>query len=101
MTLGLVQYVLARDRLRPAIERIKAGKARVATGTPGVTAATRDGLAALGFTALEWKRIAAVVLFFVFAAIFWAAYEQAASTLNLLVNRYSDRNVLGFTIPAS
>ena len=55
----------------------------------------------LGFTPVEWGRIAAVVVFFVFAALFWAAYEQAASTLNLFVDRYADRTVLGWTVPSS
>jgi POT family proton-dependent oligopeptide transporter len=94
MTFGLIQYVMGRSRLQPAIERIAAVKAQP-------VAASTTARASLGFTALEWKRIAAIVMFFVFAAIFWAAYEQAASTLNLFVNRYANRNVLGFTIPTS
>jgi POT family proton-dependent oligopeptide transporter len=94
MTLGLVLYVLGRDRLRPAIERIAALKA-------APPAATGGGPASMGFTAQEWKRIAAIIMFFVFAAIFWAAYEQAASTLSLFVNRYANRNFLGFEIPTS
>ena len=93
MTLGLVQYVLGKSRLQPAIDRIAAVKA------PATPAA--DGGPSLGFTREEWKRMGAVVLFFVFAAIFWAAYEQAASTLSLFVNRYADRTMLGFTIPTS
>jgi len=43
----------------------------------------------------------AVLVFFVFAAIFWAAYEQAASTLNLFADRYADRTVFGWTVPTS
>lgn len=94
MSLGLVLYVLGRDRLRPAIERIAAAKAARPVTTTGAPAG-------LGLTPQEWKRIAAIVMFFVFAAIFWAAYEQAASTLSLFANRYADRNFLGFEIPTS
>jgi POT family proton-dependent oligopeptide transporter len=102
MTLGLVQYVLGRNRLQPAIARIAAAKARPAPGKPATsTAASHTPGSVLGFTPLEWKRIAAIVMFFVFAAIFWAAYEQAASTLNLFAERYANRNFLGFTIPTS
>jgi POT family proton-dependent oligopeptide transporter len=43
----------------------------------------------------------AVLVFFVFAALFWAAYEQAASTLNLFADRYADRTVFGWTVPTS
>jgi hypothetical protein len=40
----------------------KGTEGRVATGTPGATAVAGGGPTELGFTALEWKRIAAVVL---------------------------------------
>ena len=93
MALGLVQYVLGKSRLQPAIDRIAAVKA------PAAPAA--GGGPALGFTPQDWKRIAAVLLFFVFAAIFWAAYEQAGSTLNLFVHRYADREILGFELKTS
>jgi POT family proton-dependent oligopeptide transporter len=87
MTLGLIQYVLGRDRLRPALERVAV---RAKSATPGV-----------GFTREEWARMGAVLVFFVFAALFWAAYEQAASTLNLFADRYADRTVFGWTVPTS
>jgi len=99
MTLGLIQYVLGRDRLRPAMERV-ASRVRDAAPVAGAPAAAGDR-PFLGFTPVEWGRIAAVVVFFVFAALFWAAYEQAASTLNLFVDRYADRTVLGWTVPSS
>jgi POT family proton-dependent oligopeptide transporter len=42
-----------------------------------------------------------MAVFFVFAAVFWGAYEQAGSTLNLFGDRYTNRVVAGFTFPAS
>ena len=99
MTLGLIQYVLGRDRLRPAMERV-AGRVRGTAPVAGSRARAGGG-AILDFTPVEWGRIAAVVVFFAFAALFWAAYEQAASTLNLFVDRYADRTVLGWTVPSS
>ncbi|MGH7568381.1 MAG: peptide MFS transporter [Gemmatimonadales bacterium] len=108
MTLGLIQYVAGRDRLRPAMERV-ASRARAAAlsgggGGAGAGGSGRDAAHArgfLGFGPVEWGRMAAVFVFFVFAALFWAAYEQAASTLNLFVDRHADRTVLGWTIPSS
>jgi proton-dependent oligopeptide transporter, POT family len=99
MTLGLIQYVLGRDRLRPAMERV-ANRTRAAAPVAGAQAAPGDR-AILGFAPVEWGRIAAVFVFFVFAALFWAAYEQAGSTLNLFVDRHADRTVLGWTVPSS
>src|SRR5262249_2759083 len=67
------------------------------TRTETTTAAPRGPL----FSATEWKRMAAVLVFFVFATLFWAAYEQAASTLNLFVDHSVERTVFGWEIPAS
>src|SRR6266699_793541 len=112
MLLGLTQYVVGRDRLRPALERLATRPARPAG--PPAPATARSGEAEgegegegegkagfLGFTTIEWKRIAAMLVFFVFAAVFWTAYEQAGSTLNLFGDRYTRLSVLGFTFPSS
>jgi POT family proton-dependent oligopeptide transporter len=92
MTLGLVQYVLGRNRLQPAI-------ARLATRPQPVAAAGAAG--GDGFTAADWKRMAAVVVFFLFASFFWGAYEQAGSTLNLFADRYVRLELLGIKLYAS
>jgi len=49
----------------------------------------------------EKKRIAAIVFFFLAAVIFWGAYEQAGSTLNLFADRYTRLEMFGFTFPSS
>ena len=43
----------------------------------------------------------ATLVIFVSSAIFWAAYEQAGSSLNLFAERNTDRHVLGWEFPAS
>jgi POT family proton-dependent oligopeptide transporter len=93
MTLGLVQYVLGKKRLAPAIERLSAGR--------DVSKKERASGSAVGFTSVEWKRIAAVFVFFLFASLFWGAYEQAGSTLNLFGDRYTRTTILGFAFPSS
>jgi proton-dependent oligopeptide transporter, POT family len=91
MVLGLVQYVLGRRRLQPAIERLAA---RPRPATPGAPADP-------GLTGEDWRRIAAVVVFFLFAALFWGAYEQAGSTLNLFADRYVHLEAFGIKLYAS
>ena len=55
-----------------------------APATPvAATATAPETEGFLGFNTTEWKRIGAMAVFFVFAAIFWGAYEQAGSTLDL------------------
>ena len=97
MSLGLLQYVLGRRSLQPAIDRLAHQPKPVATTS--VTPAPAGGF--LGFTATEWKRIGAMGVFFVFAAIFWGAYEQAGSSLNLFGDRYTTLRILGFSFPSS
>jgi len=92
MTLGLIQYVAGRRRLQPALDRL-AARPKPAAVSPGVNHG--------GFTAADWKRIAAVVVFFLFASLFWGAYEQAGSTLTLFADRYVRLDLLGLTLYAS
>ena len=90
MTLGLVQYVLGRKRLEPAIERLARRKQPVvAAATPAAPAGSTG------------RRILAMVVFFLFAMIFWGAYEQAGSSLNLFGDRYTTHTILGYTFPSS
>ena len=91
MLLGLTQYVLGRRRLQPAIERL-AARPMLAGATAGE---------APGLSAEDWRRIGAVVVLFVFASLFWGAYEQAGSTLNLFADRYVRLELLGVKLYAS
>lgn len=54
-----------------------------------------------GWTAIERKRAGAILVLFLASVFFWAAYEQAGSSLNLFAQRSTNRDVLGFKLPAS
>jgi len=54
-----------------------------------------------GWTAEERKRAAAIFVLFAAAAIFWASFEQAGTSLNLFGERNTDRHVLGYEFPAA
>ncbi|OLC04861.1 MAG: hypothetical protein AUH78_10585 [Gemmatimonadetes bacterium 13_1_40CM_4_69_8] len=96
MTLGLIQYVAGRSRLQPALDRL-AARPKPATESPGLAPGVSQG----GFTAEDWKRMAAVVVFFLFASLFWGAYEQAGSTLTLFADRYVRLELLSLKLYAS
>ncbi|HEX2188794.1 MAG TPA: peptide MFS transporter [Longimicrobiaceae bacterium] len=53
-----------------------------------------------GLSGDEKKRVAVIVVLFLFAAIFWSAFEQAPTSLNLFAADFTDRTVGGFEIPA-
>ncbi len=54
-----------------------------------------------GLTGDEKKRIGVIIVLFVFATIFWAAFEQAPTSLNLFAADYTDRTVFGWEMPAT
>jgi POT family proton-dependent oligopeptide transporter len=54
-----------------------------------------------GLTTDEKKRSAVIFVLFVFAAVFWAAFEQAPTSLQLFANDFTDRNLFGFDVPAT
>ncbi len=54
-----------------------------------------------GWSVTERKRSGAILVLFVASAVFWAAYEQAGSSLSLFAERSTNRVVFGFDFPAS
>jgi POT family proton-dependent oligopeptide transporter len=48
-----------------------------------------------GWTPLERKRLAAVLVFFFASALFWSLFEQAGSTLNLFAELNTNRSLFG------
>ena len=58
------------------------------------------------FTVAKWtteerKRLIVVLVLFLGAAVFWAGFEQAASTLNLFADRNTANTILGWAYPSS
>jgi POT family proton-dependent oligopeptide transporter len=49
----------------------------------------------------ERKRLYAIGVFFLAAALFWSLFEQAGSTLNLFADRDTRTTVLGWSYPSS
>lgn len=48
-----------------------------------------------GLDSVEKKRVVVIAIFFLLAALFWAGFEQAATTFNLFARDYTDRSLLG------
>jgi POT family proton-dependent oligopeptide transporter len=54
-----------------------------------------------GLTSPEKKRVAVILVLFIFATIFWGAFEQAPTSLNLFAADFTDRTILGWEMPTS
>ena len=89
MTLGLVVYLLQRDRL-PQSARGPGKKTR-GEGAAGDQTLTRG----------DWKRIGVIFIFFLFTMLFWAAYEQKGASLNLFAAKLVNTEVFGYAFPSS
>ncbi|HEX8284680.1 MAG TPA: peptide MFS transporter [Pyrinomonadaceae bacterium] len=93
MTLGLVVFLLQRGRLRQAERRLdRAG---------GVVSGEVERAADQKLTPGDWKRVAAIFIFFLFTMLFWAAYEQKGASLNLFAAKLVRTEVFGFGFPSS
>ncbi|MFO1426808.1 MAG: peptide MFS transporter [Steroidobacteraceae bacterium] len=69
------------------------------------------GMIAIGFVFFAWvllfgklsaeerRRVLVIVVFFLCAALFWAGFEQAATTFNLFAQDYTNRSWLGSMFP--
>ncbi len=54
-----------------------------------------------GWTRDERKRLLVIAVLFLGAAVFWSAFEQAGSTLNLFAERSTDNRLFGWAFPAT
>jgi POT family proton-dependent oligopeptide transporter len=54
-----------------------------------------------GLVGDEKKRVLVIVVLFIFAAIFWSAFEQAPTSLNLFAADFTERNIGSFEVPAT
>ncbi len=55
----------------------------------------------IGVSFQERQRLQLILIFSIFSIFFWTGFEQAGSSMNLFADRYVDRNVFGWVIPAS
>ena len=53
-----------------------------------------------GLTKEEKGKVGVIGLLLLFCALFWSGFEQAGSTLNLFAERFTDRTIFGWEIPA-
>src|SRR6185295_49487 len=60
-----------------------------------------DAPAGAPLTPSDWKRIAAIVIFFLFTILFWGAYEQKGASLNLFAKELVRTEVFGVAFPSS
>ncbi|HEX8843759.1 MAG TPA: peptide MFS transporter [Pyrinomonadaceae bacterium] len=89
MTLGLIVFLAQRHRLA------RAGR---------ITLKRKDAPDAVPdkpLTRGDWRRVGAIVIFFLFTILFWAAYEQKGVSLNLFAKDLVQREINGWEYPAS
>lgn len=91
MIVGLIVYLWNREKLAAVGNKVK---------TRSKTAKTADDVAQPALTKSDWKRIAAIFIFFIFTILFWGAYEQKGASLNLFADRLTQTEIFGSKFPA-
>lgn len=91
MLLGLAQYVRGKRKHLGPIGDVPARRATTAEATKAP---------APPLTKLELERLLAVVILALFNVVFWAAFEQAGSSMNFFALSRTDRTLFGREIPA-
>jgi POT family proton-dependent oligopeptide transporter len=91
MILGLIIFLLFGKWLANVGNRIR----KKVVDTVSQAAANQP------LTASDWKRIAAIFIFFVFTMLFWAAYEQKGASLNLFAKELVRTEIFGRGFPSS
>ncbi len=54
-----------------------------------------------GLTRIQKKKMGAIIVIFVAAAVFWSGFEQAGSSLNLFGKYFTERMIGAWEVPAS
>ncbi len=49
----------------------------------------------------DWERVAVIFILSFFVIFFWAAFEQAGASLTVFADRQTNRDIMGWTMPAS
>ena len=99
LILGTTGWLASAGRLEITSERISAALGIVLIVVSVAIFAWL--LLAPGWSATERKRSGAILVLFLASAVFWAAYEQGGSSLNLFAERSTRHIVLGFDFPPS
>lgn len=89
MVLGLIVYLLSRRTLAGIGDKVPRGAKVSGSSAP-----------APSLTSSDWKRIAAILILFVFTILFWAAYEQKGASLNLFADKLVLTEIGGKSFPA-
>jgi POT family proton-dependent oligopeptide transporter len=92
MTFGVIQFALGRHKLVPAGESlIQQAREQQEGAKQQHEPLTRE----------DWKRLSVIGVLFIFATLFWAAFEQAGSSLTLFADRLTDCRIFGWQFPSS
>ncbi|GAA4835231.1 peptide MFS transporter [Algivirga pacifica] len=52
-------------------------------------------------TRVDYDRIAVIFILSIFVIAFWSAFEQAGASLTVFADKYTNRNLMGWEVPAS
>ncbi len=93
MIFGLFQFKISGDKLLGEIGKLPS---RIRLGADREQTVDQEP-----FTPAEKKRLLVIAILFFFTMLFWSAFEQAGSSLNLFARDFTHNTILGFDYPSS
>jgi POT family proton-dependent oligopeptide transporter len=97
--LGLVVVLAATGTIPLNAQKIGQSMTYVLVGTAAVYFLYL--FIAGGLNGDEKRRVTVIAVLFVAAAVFWSAFEQAPTSLNLFARDFTDRQMFGWEVPAT
>lgn len=95
MLLGQLVFITGRKHLAHVVDREKT-EDKIFDKDPNSRKPEGSG-----FSKNERDRILAIMLSFIIVLVFWASFEQASGLMNLYAFEHTDREVMGWVVPAS
>lgn len=62
---------------------------------------SKEDIQSRALTKEEIDRIKVILVMSLFSIIFWAGFEQAGGLFNIYASQFTDRNIMGFEVPAT
>lgn len=91
MTLGMIHYLIQQQRIQHVGDK----------PTPLKLSDAHNNKTYPPLTKLEWQRIGAIGILFIFTIIFFAGFEQSGSSLTLFADRLVAHEIWGWQFPSA
>ncbi|MBX9686818.1 MAG: peptide MFS transporter [Candidatus Obscuribacterales bacterium] len=100
MTLGLLHFLVQQKSIANVGNVPQKEKSQQESEAP-LDQKSEKSSGGLLFSKVEWMKLGALGILFVFTILFWAVFEQGGSSLNVFADKLTDCSIFGHQFPSS